>query len=610
MAESTSNLIRRGLASPAMRWLLTAILSTATGSGNAAQFSAVHLSTQQEATRITIDSDQPLTYRLFRMGDPARLVLDLDQATDLRALESLASQVGGAHPHIRSARVGRFKPGVARVVFDLRAEVESQARQMPVNSGSHRLVVDIRDPAVGDPLMALLTLGDSDAPSATPAPLPPQAAASTKVAPVQGNATGSPPTRPAAPAEPAATGARKAGAESAPPVERAPGSDQPAPARPPAATASPHQPPVERLITVAIDAGHGGADPGARGASGNQEKVVTLAIARKLKDVIDQMPSMRAVLIRDGDYFIPLHQRVIKARNVQADLFVSVHADAFIKPHAKGSSVFALSERGATSAAARWLAKKENEADLIGGVNIDVADPNLKRVLLDLSQTATINDSLKLGRAVLGEIANVNSLHKPHVEQAGFAVLKAPDIPSILVETAFISNPEEEARLTDEEYQTTLANAIANGIRRYFARNPPLARGRTARSDASAFTPALPVPAHGSLEVADLTLLKPAASLDATRSGFQRVAFSRPGNAPTPSTHTAGGVRPKVAAPARQATSATGSKAVPVKQPRARPVEPAKRNGRIADCKGSRNAGNAGCAPRPVGHHRTIGRLR
>ncbi len=191
---------------------------------------------------------------------------------------------------------------------------------------------------------------------------------------------------------------------------------------------------------------------------------------------------MRAVLTRDDDFFIPLHGRVQKARAVNADLFVSIHADAFILPHARGSSVFALSESGATSAAARWLAKKENDADLIGGVNLDVADPFLKQTLLDLSQAATINDSLKLGKAVLGELGGINTLHKAQVEQAGFAVLKAPDIPSILVETAFISNPEEERRLKDDAYQYKMADAILGGIRRYFAANPPLARSRVAQN--------------------------------------------------------------------------------------------------------------------------------
>ncbi len=239
-----------------------------------------------------------------------------------------------------------------------------------------------------------------------------------------------------------------------------------------------NKPEMIRLITVAIDPGHGGEDPGAISRSGTHEKNITLEIARRLKAKIDKEPNMRAALTREGDYFISLPMRLVKARQLNADLLVSVHADAFIKPHARGSSVFALSERGATSAAARWLAKKENEADLIGGVNLDIKDPYLKQTLLDLSQTATINDSLKLGREVLSKIGDVNHLHKNEVEQAGFAVLKSPDIPSILVETAFISNPDEERKLKNAAYQEKLAEAILAGIKRYFADNPPLARSK------------------------------------------------------------------------------------------------------------------------------------
>jgi len=237
---------------------------------------------------------------------------------------------------------------------------------------------------------------------------------------------------------------------------------------------------VERLVTIVLDPGHGGEDPGAVGRRGSFEKHVTLAIAKRLKTRLEREQNVRVVLTRDSDYFVPLGQRVAKARRVQADLFVSIHADAFVSPSARGSSVFVLSDRGASSTAARWLAQKENAADLIGGVNIGVKDEHLARTLLDLSQTATIADSLKLGRAVLTEIGGINTLHKPHVEQAGFAVLKAPDIPSILVETAFISNPEEEQRLNDEAYQAKLAEAIVRGIRTYLDLNPPLNRSRVA----------------------------------------------------------------------------------------------------------------------------------
>jgi N-acetylmuramoyl-L-alanine amidase len=250
----------------------------------------------------------------------------------------------------------------------------------------------------------------------------------------------------------------------------------------PFSTAEPKlpSPDIARLVTVVIDPGHGGEDPGAVGRGGSLEKNVTLEIARRLKAKIDATPNMRALLTRDGDFFIPLQQRVAKARRVKADLFVSVHADAFVKPTARGSSVFVLSENGASSTAARWLADRENAADLIGGVNLGVKDPHLARTLLDLSQTATLNDSLKLGKAVLGEIGGINTLHKGHVEQAGFAVLKAPDIPSILVETAFISNPEEEKRLTDDGYQDRMADALLTGMKRYFAQNPPLSKSKLA----------------------------------------------------------------------------------------------------------------------------------
>ncbi len=240
--------------------------------------------------------------------------------------------------------------------------------------------------------------------------------------------------------------------------------------------ARPKLPDVQRIVTVAIDPGHGGEDPGAVGRGGTYEKTVTLEIGQRLREMIAADPTMRVAMTRDGDFFVPLRTRVAKARAVQADLFVSIHADAWIRPDARGSSVFALSENGASSSAAAYMAKKENNADLVGGINLASKDRQLQRVLLDLSTTAQINDSLKLGNSVLRELERVNRLHKPRVEQAGFAVLKAPDIPSILIETAFISNPEEEKRLRDDGYQDRMARAILAGIKRYFAKNPPLAR--------------------------------------------------------------------------------------------------------------------------------------
>jgi len=245
-----------------------------------------------------------------------------------------------------------------------------------------------------------------------------------------------------------------------------------APERPPPA----HRAEGRRRVVIAIDPGHGGEDPGAIGRRGTYEKHVTLAIARKLKGLIDSEPGMRAMLTRDDDYFVPLHVRVQKARRVQADLFVSIHADAFTTPSAHGSSVFALSEHGATSAAASWLAQRENESDLIGGVYLDKGDLILARTQLDMLQTAQINDSLRVGRSVLDAMGTINTLHKGSVEQAGFAVLKAPDVPSILVETAFLSNPEEEMRLRSEQQQHRFAESIFAGVRRYFAQHPGLAR--------------------------------------------------------------------------------------------------------------------------------------
>ena len=231
----------------------------------------------------------------------------------------------------------------------------------------------------------------------------------------------------------------------------------------------------KKTFIVAIDAGHGGEDPGAVGAKGTKEKVVNLQISQRIKRLIDKEPFMKAVLIRTGDYFIPLGKRVSKARKIKADIFISIHADAFKKRAVRGSSVFALSERGATSAFAKFLANNENEADLIGGVSIDDKEPILARTLLDLSQSATINDSLKLGKNVLLEIKTVNRLHKKRVEQAGFAVLKAPDIPSILIETAFISNRKEERNLVSKSFQQKISMSIFKGIKRYYDNSSPIA---------------------------------------------------------------------------------------------------------------------------------------
>ena len=408
--------------------------------------SAARVWPAQDYTRLTLESKQAIRHNMFILSDPERLVIDLEDVEPGDTLHGLSGLVGANDPYIRSLRVGRFKPGVVRLVLDLKTEVKPQLFALkPVGEYGYRLVLDVYPAQPPDPLMALLEQRKPSSAEAASAPAPTAPQAEEAQAPTS------------------AQGAAKAGL-------------------PAAEAATPTLPELRaRTLVIAIDAGHGGEDPGAIGRNGSREKNVTLAIARKVKALMDDIPDMRGVLIRDGDYFIPLVGRVAKARKVNADLFISIHADAFIKPDARGSSVFALSEHGATSAAARWLAKKENEADLIGGVNIAVKDPHLARTLLDLSQTATINDSMKLAKHVLGELGGINDLHRGQVEQAGFAVLKSPDIPSILVETAFISNPSEERRLNDEDYQMKIANAILGGIKRYFAQNPALSKQKFAK---------------------------------------------------------------------------------------------------------------------------------
>ncbi len=410
----------------------------------------------QEYTRLTLESKQPIRYNLFIVKNPERLVIDLEDVEPHGALDELAAKVGSDNPHIKSVRIARFKPGVVRLVLDLKTEVKPQLFNLnPVAEYGHRLVLDIYPAVPVDPLMALIQQPESKLPEIPAAH--------------EENLPASAPTRSNVPEPVKVMEAPPPGV----PVTNAK-QDKPISKTIPEISA--------RTLVIAIDAGHGGEDPGAHGRGGTFEKNVTLAIARKLKGLVDDTQGMRGVLIRDGDYFIPLGGRVTKARKVHADLFISIHADAFIKSNARGSSVFALSEHGATSAAARWLAKNENEADLIGGVNIAVKDPFLARTLLDLSQTATINDSLKLGKYMLNELGSMNTLHRGFVEQAGFAVLKSPDIPSVLVETAFISNPSEEHRLNDEDYQEKLARAILGGIKRYFSQNPALSKQRLAQN--------------------------------------------------------------------------------------------------------------------------------
>lgn len=429
-------------------------------------------------TRITFESSKPVEYRMTQLENPERLVLDIDGVALNEVLKSLANKIQGSDPYIKTVRTGNFKKGTVRVVIDLKTAINPKLFALkPAGQYKDRLVLDIY-PRL-DPLMALAEQMAQQQPKEEPGGWAPgkEIPSASKNEPVT-TVGGTEKTHEKPVEKPAEKSAESAKQEKPEPEKITDKADE---ADVDTESAETPMPKVNRLITIAIDAGHGGEDPGAHGSNGTNEKDITLAIAKKLKAKVDAVPGMRAVLTRDGDYFIPLHGRVVKARKLQADLFVSIHADAFTSPEARGSSVFALSERGATSTMARYLAKKENESDLIGGVSLDDKDPNLARTLLDLSQTATISDSLKLGKSVLGRLGEINDLHKGSVEQAGFAVLKSPDIPSILVETAFISNPDEERRLNTEEYRDKMARAILAGIKKYFATNPPLAKARLAR---------------------------------------------------------------------------------------------------------------------------------
>ena len=414
---------------------------------------AVRVWPAADYTRVTIESDSALSARHFIAENPARLVIDVD-GLDLSAeLRELVGKVRPDDPFIAGLRIGQYQPRVVRMVIDLKQSTKPQLFSLlPVAAYRHRMVFDLYPTEERDPLLALIQGRE---------PASQQAAQAVRDA--LGEFIGQV-DRPGAPApdKPASGSASaKTGAAAVPPE--------------PGASAAGR---VNRLVIVALDPGHGGEDPGAVGPSGLREKDVVLAVALQLRDRLNNVPGMRAMLTRDADFFVPLQDRVRKARRVQADLFVSIHADAFFTPEARGASVFALSSGAASSATARWMANRENAADLVGGINVKAKDAEVMHALLDMSTTAQIKDSLRLGGEVLGQIGRLGKLHKGSVEQAGFAVLKAPDIPSILVETAFISNPEEEAKLRDERYQAQLVEALTVGIKRYFARNPALARAR------------------------------------------------------------------------------------------------------------------------------------
>lgn len=434
-----------------------------------------------EYSRVTIESDGALVARHQFVPLPPRLAVDIEGIVLNPALRELVAKVRADDPNIAGVRVGQFSPTVVRLVIDLKLPIRPQVFALtPVAAYQHRLVLDLYPEKQQDPLETLIAQRLQDS-AATAAALP----ASAPAAPIR---TPTDPlgeliaqqTQKTTPGG-TATAAQGATKNVAPRVDSAAiGGPNASSDLAKGTSASPSI--TDRLIIIALDPGHGGEDPGAIGPGGTREKDVVLRLAHLLRERINASTihgnSMRAYLTRDGDFFVPLQVRVQKARRVQADLFISLHADAFFTPDPQGASVFALSQGGASSSAARWMAAKENKADLIGGLNVLTKDVTVQRAMLDMSTTAQINDSVKLGVTLLGEIGRVGKLHKPRVEQAGFAVLKAPDIPSVLVEAAFISNPKEEAKLNSEEFLTQLADALMGGIQTYFSKNPPLARNR------------------------------------------------------------------------------------------------------------------------------------
>lgn len=460
---------------------------------------AVRVWPSKDYTRLTIESDTAIKARQFFIPEPPRLAVDIEGIDLIPALRELVAKVKSDDPNISGIRVGQNAPGVVRLVMDLKKPMLPQVFSLaPVAAYQHRLVFDLYPAQPVDPLEALIAERLADpvkpAPPVAAAPVAPPGHAANQaddpLGSLMAQQSGKAASAPVAPAAPPASVAANAGRPAAPRPPVVASVEPPAirlpPVRPPADTtpfsrgdtAPEIENKTDRLVIVALDPGHGGEDPGAIGPGGTREKDVVLQIAHRLRDRINAQPNMRAYLTRDADFFVPLHVRVQKARSVKADLFISLHADAFFTETPQGASVFALSEKGASSSAARWIADKENSADLVGGINVKAKDAQVQRAMFDMSTTAQINDSMKLGSAMLGEIGNVGKLHKPRVEQASFAVLKAPDIPSVLVETAFISNPVEEARLRSDGYQIQLADALMRGISRYFAKNPPLARNR------------------------------------------------------------------------------------------------------------------------------------
>lgn len=408
-----------------------------------AQMVAVRMWPAQEYTRVTLEHDAPLKFKYFfvRSSRPLRLVVDIEGLDFTAALKQQIEAVKADDPYIQAMRIGQYQPGIVRLVMDLKTDVKPEVFQLkPFANYKYRLVFDLYPAVPVDPISKILA-GVAEGEDDTDVEDDPLAAL---LADLENGKKPEPAKDP----------------EPSKPVKK--------PAKQP-----PKQPAKKKhRLVIVVDPGHGGEDPGAIGRNKTREKDVVLSIGKLLAAEINKEPDMRAILTRSSDHFVSLGGRVAIARKARAHLLISIHADAWVKSSARGSSVFALSQRGATSASARWLAQRQNESDLIGGVNIANVDKTVASVLIDMTSSWTISYSLGLGAAVLREMKKINRLHKEKVEQAGFAVLKGQGIPSILVETAFISNPQEERLLKNRAHQRKIARAILTGIKKQIAANP------------------------------------------------------------------------------------------------------------------------------------------
>ena len=417
---------------------------------SAAQLQDLKLLAMDGQTQAELSLSEKSNYKVFTLSNPERLVLDLPATAT-----SGSFKLPGANGVISRVRTGQPSPGTLRVVFDLSQSVQTKSR-IEGNGAATRLVIELISPnAKAVPAIA------------TTSPSTVAKVSDSKVADIKAAMKDVLTLEPKAEVRPVLIETKE--------IEHADvKTENKSSARFPATkTVQSVFGNSQRELIIAIDAGHGGKDPGAIGPSGIREKNITLATARELAKQINAEPGMKAFLVRDDDSFVVLKDRYMRARRAQADLFISIHADAALNGQANGSSVFVLSLKGASSQAARWLADKENAADLVGGVSLDAKDKNLAAVLLDLSQSATMRVSEDVADEVLGSLKDLGKAHKPNVEHANFVVLRSPDVPSMLIETGFITNANEERKLSDPAHRERLASAVVSGIRDYFSVQAP-----------------------------------------------------------------------------------------------------------------------------------------